>query len=114
MQMFARPTGRGSRAQWADINIDGLAELLEPVARGLERRLEAAGPLAGALRLGARATLATEAGLVMGYMSQRVLGQYELSLLQPEAPPRLLFVSPNLSHAIHDLDLDSDSFLGWV
>ena len=32
----------------------------------------------------------------MGYMSQRVLGQYELSLLQPEIPPRLLFVTPNL------------------
>ena len=58
------------------------------------RRLSVAGPLAGALRTAAGATLAAEAGLVMGYVSQRVLGQYELSLLAPERPPRLLFVAP--------------------
>ena len=102
------------RAEWAEINVDGLADLLEPVAARLEQRLGAAGPLAGALRLGARATLATEAGLVMGYMSQRVLGQYELSLLQPEAPARLLYVAPNVERAVHDLRVDRDSFLGWL
>src|SRR5687768_17821169 len=45
---------------------------------------------------------AAEVGLVMGYMSQRILGQYELSLLQPEVPPRLLFVRPNLRRAVRD------------
>ncbi len=50
----------------------------------------------------------------MGYMSQRVLGQYELSLLQPEVPPRLLFVTPNLRRAVHDLEVDEESFLRWV
>ena len=50
----------------------------------------------------------------MGYMSQRVLGQYELSLLQPEVPPRLLFVTPNLRRAVRDLDVDEESFLRWV
>jgi coenzyme F420 biosynthesis associated uncharacterized protein len=50
----------------------------------------------------------------MGYMSQRVLGQYELSLLQPEQAPRLLFVTPNLGRAVAELKIDRDSFLGWV
>jgi coenzyme F420 biosynthesis associated uncharacterized protein len=50
----------------------------------------------------------------MGYTSQRVLGQYELSLLQPEQAPRLLFVTPNLGRAVADLKIDRDSFLGWV
>src|SRR4051794_28780792 len=68
------------RTAWAEINLESLARLLEPVAGRLDRRLSAAGPLAGALRLGADATLAAEAGLVMGYVSQRVLGQYELAL----------------------------------
>jgi coenzyme F420 biosynthesis associated uncharacterized protein len=102
------------RREWADVNLDSLAQLLDPVAARLDRRLDAAGPLAGALRMGAGATLAAEAGLVMGYVSQRVLGQYELSLMQLEAPPRLLFVAPNLDHAARDLDVDRDSFFGWI
>ena len=80
----------------------------------LDERLGRAGPLAGALKAATGATLAAEVGLVMGYMSQRVLGQYELSLLQPEVPPRLLFVTPNLRRAVHDLEVDEESFLRWV
>jgi len=102
------------RASWAEINLDSLSRLLDPVAERLDQRLEAAGPLAGALRMGAAATLAAEAGLVMGYVSQRVLGQYELSLLAPDVPPRLLFVAPNLERAARDMDVDRESFEGWV
>jgi coenzyme F420 biosynthesis associated uncharacterized protein len=103
-----------SRAEWAELNLGTLAELLDPVATRLDQRLEFAGPLAGALQAGAGATLAAEAGLVVGYVSQRVLGQYELSLLQPEAEPRLVLVGPNLARAARDLDVDPDSFYGWV
>src|SRR5918912_1434505 len=80
------------RAEWADVNLDSLAALL--AATG--------------------ATLAAEAGLVIGYLSQRVLGQYEVSLLDLEQPPRLLFVAPNLGKAVRELGVDRDSFLGWI
>jgi coenzyme F420 biosynthesis associated uncharacterized protein len=103
-----------SRSDWASSNLDSLSDLLDPVAERLERRLEFAGPLAGALRLGASATLAAEAGLVLGYASTRVLGQYELSLLPPERDPRLLYVAPNLQRAVRELDVDRDSFFGWI
>jgi coenzyme F420 biosynthesis associated uncharacterized protein len=102
------------REEWAETNLDTLAELLDPVAERLQGRLGAAGPLAGALRTAAGATLAAEAGLVVGYMSQRVLGQFELSLLAPEVRPRLLFVAPNLDGAIRRMGLDRESFLSWV
>jgi coenzyme F420 biosynthesis associated uncharacterized protein len=103
-----------ARAEWAEANLTTLSSLLDPVADRLESRLASAGPLAGALRAAASATLAAEAGLVLGYMSQRVLGQYELSLLQPQAAPRLLFVGPNLQKAAREMEVDRDSFLGWV
>jgi coenzyme F420 biosynthesis associated uncharacterized protein len=102
------------RREWADANLRTLADLLDPVATRLEQRFDFAGPLAGALRLGADATLAAEAGLVMGYVSQRVLGQYELSLMQPAAPARLLFVAPNLDRAVSELEEDRDSFFAWI
>ena len=102
------------RAEWADVNVDAFAGLLEPVTARIAQRFESAGPLAGALRLATGATLAAETGLVIGYMSQRVLGQYELSLLQAETTPRLLFVAPNLGRAVEALGVDRDSFLDWI
>ena len=103
-----------SRSEWASINIDSVATVLDPVAARLEERLSFAGPLAGALRMGASATLAAETGLVLGYVSTRVLGQYDISLLGGDAPPRLLFVAPNLDKAVHELDVDSLAFGRWV
>ena len=102
------------RADWAEANLTTLSSLLDPVVERLDGRLGGAGPLAGPLRTAASATVAAEAGLVLGYMSQRVLGQYELSLIQPDAPPRLLFVGPNLIKAVGEMGVDQESFLTWV
>ena len=110
----APPVHQIGRAEWAEANVDLMADLLAPVGSRLDERLDRAGPLAGPLKAAANATLAAEVGLVMGYMSQRVLGQYEVSLLQPETKPRLLFVTPNLERAVTDLEVDRDSFLRWV
>jgi coenzyme F420 biosynthesis associated uncharacterized protein len=103
-----------SRAEWAEVNVGSMASMLDPVTERLGNRFEGAGPFAGPLRIATGATVAAEIGLVVGYMSQRVLGQYELSLLEPERPARLLFVEPNLARAIRDLDVDRDSFLSWI
>jgi coenzyme F420 biosynthesis associated uncharacterized protein len=103
-----------SRAEWAAVNLDTLSHILDPVAARLDDRLAFAGPLAGALRAGAAATLAAEAGLVMGYLSSRVLGQYDVSLLGAETEPRLLFVGSNLEGAVRDLHVDADSFGRWI
>jgi coenzyme F420 biosynthesis associated uncharacterized protein len=110
----APPVHEVGRREWAEANLAAMSDLLDPVGERLEDRLGRAGPLSGALKAATGATLAAEVGLVMGYMSQRVLGQYELSLLQPEVPPRLLFVTPNLQRAVHDLEVDEESFLRWV
>jgi coenzyme F420 biosynthesis associated uncharacterized protein len=103
-----------TRAEWASVNLDPLSHMLDPVAARLEDRLAFAGPLAGALRIGASATLAAEAGLVMGYLSSRVLGQYDVSLLGADTEPRLLFVGHNLAGAVRDLDVDAGPFGRWI
>jgi coenzyme F420 biosynthesis associated uncharacterized protein len=103
-----------SRGEWAEVNVSAMADMLEPVTERLGKRFVGAGSFAGPLRIAAGATVAAEIGLVVGYMSQRVLGQYELSLLDPARPARLLFVEPNLARAVRDLDVDEDSFLSWI
>jgi coenzyme F420 biosynthesis associated uncharacterized protein len=103
-----------TREEWAHVNLDTLSGLLDPVAERLEGRMEFAGPLAGVLKAGASATLAAEVGLVMGYLSTRVLGQYDVSLLGGEAPPRLLFVAPNLRKAVGELEVEADPFHRWI
>jgi coenzyme F420 biosynthesis associated uncharacterized protein len=103
-----------SRASWAEANLRTLSDLLDPVAVRLEGRLAATGPFAGALRAGTGVALAAEVGLVTGFMSQQVLGQYELSLLAPAPRPRLLLVGENLDAAARVLGVDRESFLRWV
>jgi coenzyme F420 biosynthesis associated uncharacterized protein len=102
------------RAAWADANLTTFSHLLDPVVERMSDRLGVAGPIAGPLRLAAGATVAAEAGLVVGYMSQRVLGQFELSLIQPEAPTRLLFVAPNIDKAVGELGVDRRPFIDWI
>jgi uncharacterized protein (DUF2342 family) len=103
-----------SRQGWSDANFQAMAELMKPVEERMNERFDKAGPLAGPLRAGAGAALAAELGLVVGYMSQRVLGQYELSLIAGTANPRLLFVGTNLVGAATTLNVDRDAFVRWV
>jgi coenzyme F420 biosynthesis associated uncharacterized protein len=110
----APPAELIDRAGWADANLTTFSHLLDPIADRMAERLGRAGPIAGPLRMGAGATIATEAGLITGYMSQRVLGQFELSLIQPEAPTRLLFVAPNLNKAIDELGVERAAFIDWI
>jgi uncharacterized protein (DUF2342 family) len=103
-----------SRQGWSAANLDAMAELMRPVEERMGDRFEKAGPLAGPLRAGAGAALAAEVGLVVGYMSQRVLGQYELSLIAGTANPRLLFVGANLNGVAATLRVDREAFVRWV
>jgi coenzyme F420 biosynthesis associated uncharacterized protein len=110
----APPAELVDRAGWADANLTTFSHLLDPIAERMSERLGRTGPIAGPLRMGAGATIATEAGLITGYMSTRVLGQFELSLIQPEAPTRLLFVAPNLNKAVEELDVEREPFIDWI
>ena len=62
----------------------------------LERARHGLGPLRGPLRAAGGAVVGAEVGGAQRLLGRRVLGQYELRLLDPEYPPRLLFVAPNL------------------
>ncbi len=103
-----------SRREWVTSNIDSMRALLDPV---LKRAGENLGPLRPAVQIGVGLVLSTEVGVVLGYLAQRVLGQYELVLLDEAVenrPPRLLFVLPNLGQAVRSFDADEREFMTWV
>lgn len=102
------------RAEWIAANVGAMRMLLDPP---LAKVGEGLGPARQAMRLGAGVVLTAEVGVVLGFLAQRVLGQYELVLLDTapdDRPPRLLFVLPNLAGAGRAFGADEREFLTWV
>ena len=61
------------------------------------------GIVSGPLRSASGFLLGAQVGALTGVLSQRVLGQYDLALLDAEVPPRLLLLAPNLAQAARNL-----------
>jgi coenzyme F420 biosynthesis associated uncharacterized protein len=99
------------RGEWLRVNLAGMEKMLDPV---LERAVSGAGAATGPLRAVGGGLVGAEVGALSGYLARRVLGQYELRLLDPDYPPRLLFLAPNLADAARSLDADLDELLSWV
>ncbi len=68
----------------------------------------------GSLRSASGHLLGAQLGAVTGMLSQRVLGQYDVSLLDASVPPRLLLLAPNLAAAARNLGVDRDELIAWV
>ncbi|MBW3556536.1 MAG: zinc-dependent metalloprotease [Actinobacteria bacterium] len=82
------------RAGWVGANIASFRRLLRPVLEKLAPRMEAS-PLAPVTRAVAGAQL----GTMLGWMSTRVLGQYDLLLIEddrPEDQDIVYYVGPNV------------------
>ena len=109
------PAAEGiDRREWVHANVAAMRRMLDPV---LERAGAGLGPLRPPVQLALGLMVTTEVGVVLGYLGQRVLGQYELVLLDegPEnTPPRLLFVLPNLGAAVTSFSAPEEEFMTWV
>jgi coenzyme F420 biosynthesis associated uncharacterized protein len=104
------------RTEWAKVNLESFQQLSARVEEHLQERLSGSdnGRAAGIQRTIVRTATGAEAGLAVGYLSQRVIGQYDVALIGPTRAPRLLFVAPNLSAARERLGVDRDLFLRWI
>jgi coenzyme F420 biosynthesis associated uncharacterized protein len=103
------------RVQWLEANIVAFKELFEPVERINDSLL------AGRLGLHAfgdvnQLVLSGQMGLLLGYLSRRVLGQYDLALLgrEPVTTGRLYFVEPNIRQLEGRLGLVPRDFRLWI
>ena len=99
------------RSAWIAANLRTMRPLLAPVT---ERMGQDKGPLAGPMRIASGLMLGAQVGALTGMLSQRVLGQYDLALLDETVAPRLLLLGPNLAQAARNLQLDRDELVLWV
>jgi len=99
------------RGEWVQANLRSMGSILEPLVAHVG---EGMGMLAGPARMLTGTLFAVQIGGLLGFMSQRVLGQYELTMLDPHSSTRLLFVAPNLSEAARELGADPQELLAWV
>jgi coenzyme F420 biosynthesis associated uncharacterized protein len=125
------------RPGWVQANADGFRTVLRPLVAKLVSQRGA--PSAGAAALGSRIT-GLEAGVLLGYLSGRVLGQFDpfwpdgggadpTTTVPDQATAtelsgsaevarnpvgRLLLVAPNIVHVERELEADPHDFRLWV
>jgi coenzyme F420 biosynthesis associated uncharacterized protein len=99
------------RPGWIAANLKGMRPMLAPLTEPMG---SGKGPFAGPLRSVSGLLLGVQVGALAGMLSQRVLGQYDLALLDASVKPRLLLLAPNLAHAASTLNVDRDELVLWV
>jgi len=114
------------RSQWVEANARGLRDLIEPLASKLATAI---GEAQGELPIPAEAQaspnlmemmsrqmmpllLGAQVGAVLGYLGQRVLGQYDLAVPHPSGS--LYFVVPNIARFEKEWSLRPVEFRAWV
>ena len=113
------------RSQWVEANITGLRELIEPVAAKIAHALREtqqeqlalvpqAGPDLMELLMSRLVPLmlGAQVGSVLGYLGQRVLGQYDLAVPRPAGS--VYFVIPNIQRFEREWSLSPVEFRAWV
>ena len=87
------------RPEWVDANVASFQRLLRPVTDKLAERLDRSPRLGLGLPHVSRVLSGAEVGVVLGWMSTRVLGQYDQLLIEEERPEdqdMVYYVGPNI------------------
>ncbi len=103
------------RVDWVNANIDAFRDMLAPfeeLARADAKQSAASQLMAGVNRK----VVSLEVGILLGYLSRRVLGQYDIALLGREqiGGGKLYYVEPNIRHIESTLGLPADDFRMWL
>lgn len=96
-----------TRVEWAEANISAFGRLLAPAEKKL------AGGKGG--KIGSR-VLAAEVGALVGVLSKRVLGQYELVVPSGDDPngDTVMFAGANVLHMERQHEFRPEEFRFWV
>jgi putative hydrolase len=110
------------RADWVTSNTESLKSLLEPAARRLTAAMDEAARdqlpaeaqgMGGFMAQLSPLLMGTQVGSVLGFLAQRVLGQYDVAVPR-SGPGALLFVVANIAAFEKDWSLEPTEFRTWV
>lgn len=97
------------RAAWIRANLDGFDALIRPLTEKLAGTVSSS----GFTRRLAAGAMGVQIGLLLGYLSQKVLGQYDL-LLASESAGRVYFVGPNVVQSERRWGVPPRDFRLWI
>jgi len=104
------------RPSWIRTNAGNFQELLQPFEEFYQDQARHE-PAGGAAVSGvSRLVLSSQVGVLLGYLSRRVLGQYDISLLgrEPVDAGKLYFVEPNIRALETTLGLPPEEIRTWI
>lgn len=100
------------RSKWVEANVRSMTILLGPIAERLGKRLDT---VPWPARAAQRVAVSAEVGVLLGFVSRRVLGQYDLLVPErPTGPAPLYFVGPNLVETERRFGFVPEEFTLWV
>jgi coenzyme F420 biosynthesis associated uncharacterized protein len=108
------------QSDWIDANITSFRFLFDPISEKYVKAIEesqadqAPGAHSAGAQKVARAILTVQVGVIMGYMARNVLGQFDLSLPEPEKAGKLYVVEDNVRRIEMDLGLHPREFRQWI
>jgi coenzyme F420 biosynthesis associated uncharacterized protein len=109
------------RTGWIQANADGFAEVISPLVERLREKRSAGHGANGAVDMVGSKVTGLEVGGLLGFMSSKVLGQFDPFYSGPGMPGgsdgstgRLLLVAPNIVHVEGELGVDPTDFRLWV
>ena len=105
------------RAGWVHANVRTFASLFSHIEGELLDQVMPVGGGLGkaAMAIANRYVTTRQLGFLLGFMGQKVLGQYDLALLSAEATPgRLLFVEENIRATAGALQVPPGPFRTWI
>jgi coenzyme F420 biosynthesis associated uncharacterized protein len=110
-------SGVVDRAGWVRANTTAFASLIGKLEASLLDQVvpQGAGLTKATMALANRWITTRQLAMLLGFMGQRVLGQYDLALLSAESVPgRLLFVEENIRQTAASLRVPIGPFRTWI
>jgi coenzyme F420 biosynthesis associated uncharacterized protein len=110
-------SGVVDRAEWVQANVAAFAGIMSKVQGDLLERTvpPGSGLVKASMAIANRMVTTRQLGFLLGFMGQRVLGQYDLALLSAEATPgRLMFVDENIRRTAAIMEVPLNPFRTWI
>ena len=112
------------RPLWVQRNLSTVQRLLQPLEDVYVDSIGANSSTLFRLAHGSmQLTLSAQMGIVLGFLSRHVLGQFDMPFLAPpasegdptsESTSRIYFVEPNIRRLQHRLEIPPDAFRLWI